>query len=146
MRSLQQLPLARQRSIGYARAMPRLSQMRAKDPDSGETFYVPMLRSIAGECEPVGWRHWPAHQQCEHLLGMSLSRMRDILSWPPGDCDAVRLNAMVQVIRVVAGIASKASSRHVDRETEARFREVIEKMATTNSVSSDAPKGEDVSR
>jgi hypothetical protein len=71
--------------------------------------------------------------------------MRDILSWPPGDCDAVRLNAQVQVIRVVAGIASKASARSVDRETEARFREVIEKMATTNGMPPTSPKGDDVS-
>jgi len=120
--------------------------MLAKDESGNVIMAVPKLRSVTGELEPPGWKHWPPHERCEYLLGMSLDRMREYLSWPAADCDAVRLNAQVQIIRVVAGIASKVGTRAADHETAARINEAIARMqATTNSVPAGAPKPDDAS-
>jgi hypothetical protein len=42
-----------------------------------------------------------------HLLGMSLDRMHDYLSWPADNLDPCRLAAPAQVIRVIAMVAAK---------------------------------------
>jgi len=83
----------------------------ALDPTTGEVVVIPWLPPVAGASKPPGWNHWSPAEKCEHLLGMSLDRMREYLSWPPDDLDRHRLAAQVQVIRVVATIAAKVRER-----------------------------------
>ena len=44
----------------------------------------------------------------KHLLGMSLDRAIEIVSWPLAECDPPRLSLQVQVIRILVKIAGKA--------------------------------------
>src|SRR5215471_17280261 len=57
--------------------------------------------------DPPGWNRWSAAEKVEHLLGLSLDRMHDYLSWPADGLDPHRLAAQTQVIRVVAVVAAK---------------------------------------
>jgi hypothetical protein len=65
------------------------------------------LPSVTGAQKPPGWNRWSAAEKVEHLLGMSLDRMLDYLSWPADGLDPYRLAAQAQVIRVVAMVAAK---------------------------------------
>ena len=44
----------------------------------------------------------------KRLLGISLDRALEIVSWPLAECDPPRLSLQVQVIRIVVKIALKA--------------------------------------
>jgi hypothetical protein len=57
---------------------------------------------------PRGWRHWSPAEKIEHLLGMSLDDMAEIMSWPIADLDPFRLSVKSQVIRTVFAIGAKA--------------------------------------
>jgi hypothetical protein len=48
-----------------------------------------------------------AREKVEHLLGMSLDQMHDILSWRAAELDPYRLSAQWQVARVVLMIGTK---------------------------------------
>ena len=109
--------------------MRRLRQSGALDPDTGEVIVIPRLPRVAGASKPPGWDRWPAAEKAEHLLGLSLDRMRDYLSWPPDDLDPHRLAAQVQVIRVVAMVAAKVGERRPDPEVAERFRRAMERAA-----------------
>jgi len=43
----------------------------------------------------------------EHLLGLSLDRMHEYLSWPADKLDPYQLAGQTQVIRAVAMVAAK---------------------------------------
>ena len=68
-------------------------------------------------------------EKVEHLLGMSLDRMAEILGWPADGLDPYRLAAQTQVIRVVAMVAAKAGERRLDAEAEAALRAAMAKTA-----------------
>jgi len=78
---------------------------------------------------PSGWNQWSPDEKAEHLLGMSLDRMREYLSWPAEGLDPHRLAAQTQVIRVVAMVAAKVGERRFDHEAAERFRQLMERFA-----------------
>ena len=98
--------------------MRKLRKTGAVDQDSN-LVTIPRLPSVAGANRPPGWNRWSTAEKVEHLLGMSLERMHDYLSWPADGLDPYRLAAQAQVIRVVAMVAAKVgveARRARDRE------------------------------
>jgi hypothetical protein len=59
----------------------RLRKTGAVDP-GGNVVTIPRLPSVAGSNKPPGWDRWSPAEKVEHLLGLSLDRMHDYLSWP----------------------------------------------------------------
>jgi hypothetical protein len=86
--------------------MRRLRKTGAVDQD-GNVVTIPRLPSVAGSNKPPGRNRWSPAEKAEHLLGLSLDRMHEYLSWPADDLDPYRLAAQTQVIRVVAMVAAK---------------------------------------
>src|SRR5262245_31929481 len=87
-------PLKRQRKQG----------VRLADGSIIPFPYMPRVTDL-----PPGWRHWSPAEKIEHLLGMSLDRCYEILSWPMTELDPLRLSVWMQVWRVVFAIGIKAS-------------------------------------
>ena len=85
--------------------MRKLRKTGAVDRD-GNVVIIPRP-SVAGSNKPPGWNRWSPAEKVEHLLGLSLDRMHDYLSWPADDLDPHRLAAQTQVIRVVAIMTAK---------------------------------------
>ena len=85
----------------------------------GKLITIPRLPSVTGTNKPTGWNRWSAAEKVEHLLGLSLDRMREYLSWPADDLDPYRLAAQTQVIRVVAMVGAKVGDQ-ARREREGR--------------------------
>jgi hypothetical protein len=73
---------------------------------NGEVIAFPRMPRVADL--PRGWRHWSPAEKVEHLLGMSLDRCREILSWPTRELDPFRLSVQAQVSRVIFMIGIKA--------------------------------------
>jgi hypothetical protein len=71
--------------------------------------------------KPPGWNRWSAAEKAEHLLGLSLDRMHDYLSWPADSLDPYRLAAQTQVVRVIAMVAAKVGGEAA-REHDPRAR------------------------
>ena len=99
-------PLKRQRKLG----------VRAEDGSVIAFPYMPRVSEL-----PPGWQHCSPAEKIEHLLGMSLDRCYEVLSWPMTDLDPFRLSVWVQVWRVVFAIGIKAYldgslSRAAERE------------------------------
>src|SRR5262249_4723115 len=86
--------------------MRKLRKTGAVDQD-GNVVTIPRLPPVAGSNKPPGWNRWSPAEKAEHLLGLSLDRMHDYLSWPADGLDPYRLAAQTQVIRVVAMVAAK---------------------------------------
>jgi hypothetical protein len=86
--------------------MRKLRKTGAVDQD-GNIVTVPRLPSVAGSNKPPGWNRWSPAEKAEHLLGLSLDRMHEYLSWSADDLDTYRLAAQTQVIGVVAMVAAK---------------------------------------
>ena len=104
--------------------MRRLRKTGAVDQD-GYVITIPRLPSVAGANKPSDWDQWSAAEKVEHLLGLSLDRMHDYLSWPADDLDPYRLAAQTQVIRVVAMVAAKVGEEaRRQRNREAVFGEM----------------------
>ena len=98
--------------------MRKLRKTGAVDQD-GNAITIPRLPSVAGTDKPSGWDRWSAAEKVEHLLGLSLDRIHDYLSWPADGLDPYRLAAQTQVIRVVALVAAKVGEearRQRDRQ------------------------------
>ena len=85
-------PLKRQRKQGVRLADGRVI-----------TFpYMPRVAEL-----PAGWRHFPAAQKIEHLIG--LDRCYEILSWGSYvELDPLRRSFQMQVMRVLLPIGIKA--------------------------------------
>ena len=110
-------PLKRQRKLG----------IRAED---GSIIAFPRMPRVSAL--PPGWRHWSPAEKIEHLLGMSLDRCYEILSWPMTDLDPFRFSVWVQVWRVVFTIGIKAYlDRSLDRAAgrERDRQGVLEELA-----------------
>jgi len=98
--------------------MRRLRKTGAVD-ENGNLVTIPRLPSVTGANKPPGWNRWSAAEKAQHLLDMSLDRMRDYLSWPADELDPHRLATQTQVIRVIAVVAAKVGDearRERDRE------------------------------
>jgi hypothetical protein len=98
--------------------MRKLRKTGAVD-ENGNLVTIPRLPSVTGANKPPGWNRWSAAEKAQHLLDMSLDRMRDYLSWPADELDPHRLAAQTQVIRVIAVVAAKVGDearRESDRE------------------------------
>jgi len=106
--------------------MRKLRKTGAVDQD-GSLVTIPRLPSVSGANKPPGWNRWSAAEKVEHLLGLSLERMRDYLSWPPDDLDPYRLAAQTQIIRVVAMIAAKVGVAARDRDRERLIAELAQR-------------------
>jgi hypothetical protein len=86
-------PLKRQRKLG----------IRA---DDGRIIAFPYMPRVADL--PSGWRHFSAAEKIEHLLGITLDDMDEILSWPIAELDSFRLSVRLQVMRIIFAIGVKA--------------------------------------
>ena len=102
--------------------MRKLRKTGAVDQD-GNIVTIPRLPSVAGCNKPPGWNRWSAAEKAEHLLGLSLDRMHEYLSWPADDLDPYRLAAQTQVIRVVAMVAAKVGGEAVRERDRQRIIE-----------------------
>src|SRR5215471_13717030 len=87
--------------------MRRARKIGAVDQD-GNLVTIPRLPSVTNADKPAGWQRWSDAEKVQHLLGLSLDRMHDYLSWPPDNLDPHRLTAQSQAARVVAMIAARA--------------------------------------
>jgi hypothetical protein len=124
-------PLKRQRKLG----------IRNED---GSVIAFPRMPRVTDL--PRGWRHWSPSEKIEHLLGMSLDRCYEILSWPITELDPHRRHVWMQVWRIVFMIGIKAYldgslGREADRERnraavleeiDRKLRERAEQTARTN--------------
>jgi hypothetical protein len=81
------------------------------------------------EAARLGIIRWSAAEKVEHLLGLSLDRMRAYLSWPADGLDPYRLAAQTQVFRVVAMVAAKGGERRFDHEAAEKLRQAMERSA-----------------
>jgi hypothetical protein len=86
--------------------MRKLRKTGAVDQD-GNVVTIPRLPSVASSNKPPGWNRWSEAEKVEHLLGMSLDRMHDYLSWPADGLDPCRLAAQTQAVRVIVMVAAK---------------------------------------
>ena len=83
----------------------RKAEVRAED---GSIIAFPRLSHPRAGLPHASWRVLGPAEKIERLLGMSLDRCYEILSWSPGEIDPHRLNMLVQVWRVVFMIGVKA--------------------------------------
>jgi hypothetical protein len=102
--------------------MRKLRKTGAVDQD-GNIVTIPRLPSITGPHRPPGWNRWGPAEKAEHLLGLSLDRMHEYLSWPADDLDPYRLAAQVQVVRVVAMVAAKVGGEAARKRERQRIIE-----------------------
>jgi hypothetical protein len=107
--------------------MRKLRKTGAVDPATGEVVVIPRLPAVTGASKPPGWNRWSLAEKSDHLLGMSLDRMRENLAWPADGLDPHRLAAQTQVLRVVATVAAKAGERPFDHEIAERLRRAMER-------------------
>ena len=87
-------PLKRHRKLGV------------RDED-GNVVAFPFLPRVTGASHPPGWRQWSPADKVEHLLGMSLDQMHDVLSWRAAELDPYRLSVQWQVARVILMVGAK---------------------------------------
>ena len=87
-------PLKRQRKAGVT------------DPVTGELIPFPYMPRVTEL--PKGWKHFSTAAKIEHLLGMNLTRVAEIQSWPVFQLDQLQLSLWFQVWRVVFMIGTKA--------------------------------------
>ena len=113
--------------------MRRLRKTGARDPTTGEVIVIPRLPPITGSSKPLGWNRWSAADKIEHLLGLSLDRMAEYLSWPADGLDPYRLAAQTQVIRVVTVVGAKAGRRRIDHEAVEHFRQTLERAVAARN-------------
>jgi hypothetical protein len=86
-------PLKRERKAG----------IRADDASVIAFRYMPRVADL-----PRGWRHWSPAEKIEHLLGMSLDRCCEILSWSRvSELDPHGMSMLAQVLRVILMICVK---------------------------------------
>jgi hypothetical protein len=74
--------------------------------DEGSVIAFPRMTRTADL--PPGWRHWSPAEKIEHLLGMTLDDIAEIMSWPIAELDRFRLSVRLQVMRIILAIGAKA--------------------------------------
>jgi hypothetical protein len=98
--------------------------------DDGSVIAFPYMPRVADL--PPGWRRWSTAEKVEHLLGMPLDRVAEILSSPPAELDPLRLSLWMQVWRIVFRIGVKAMLDGTLEREAARERgrkRVLEELA-----------------
>jgi hypothetical protein len=113
-------PLKRQRKAGVS------------DPASGELVQFPRLTHPRAGLSHAEWRALSPGGKIERLLGMSLDRAAEIMSWPLAECDSPRLAVKMQVWRVVFTICVKAvlnGSLGRDAARERDRQRILEELA-----------------
>jgi hypothetical protein len=86
--------------------LKRLRKLGVHDKD-GSVIAFPYMPRVAEL--PRGWRHWSLAAKVEHLLGMTLDDIAEILSWGPiAELDPLRLSVRMQAWRVVFAIGTNA--------------------------------------
>jgi hypothetical protein len=101
--------------------MKRMRKAGITDPVTGELVPFPYMPRVTEL--PPGWRWLSTAEKVEHLLGMSLDRAAEILTWPVAELDPLRLSLRMQVWHVVFMIGVKAMlngtlAREADRERD----------------------------
>ena len=86
--------------------MKRVRKAGITDPVTGELVPFPYMPRVAEL--PPRWRWFSTAERVEHLLGMSLDRAAEILTWPLAELDPLQLSLQMQVWRVVFMIGVKA--------------------------------------
>ena len=90
-------PLKRQRKAGVT------------DPVTGELVQFPRLTHPRAGLSHAQWRALGPGEKLEHLFGMSLDDLYEIMSWEPiAELDPARLAVRMQVTRTVFTICMKA--------------------------------------
>ena len=79
--------------------------------DDGSVISFPYLSHPRAGLSHAEWRALGPGEKLERLFGMSLDDLYEIMSWPIGELDPVRLSVRMQVIRVVFVVGAKA---HLD--------------------------------
>ena len=106
--------------------MHKLSKTGAVDQD-GKVVTIPRLPSVTNADKPPGWDRWSEAEKVQHLLGLSLDRMHDYLSWPPDNLDPHRLAAQTQAARVVTMVAARVGvEARRSREREQVLQALVE--------------------
>jgi hypothetical protein len=114
--------------------MRKLRKTGAIDQD-GNVVTIPRLPSVTGVNKPPDWNRWSAAEKVQHLLGLSLDRMHDYLSWPADGLDPYRLAAQAQVSRVVAVVAAKVGDEaRREHDRERALSALIKRFEETSSV------------
>jgi hypothetical protein len=86
--------------------MRKLRKTGVRDAN-GKVVAFPFLPRVADL--PPRWGQWSPSEKIERLLGMSLYRCCEILSWAPtSELDRLRLSMQVQVLRVILMIGTRA--------------------------------------
>jgi hypothetical protein len=85
--------------------LKRQHKLGVRDAD-GSVIAFPRMPRAADL--PRGWRYWSPAEKIEHLLGVSLDDMAEIMSWPIAELDPFRLSVKLQVMRIILAVGAKA--------------------------------------
>ena len=85
----------------------RARQSGARDANGAIIAFPRLSRPRAG-LSHAQWRALSPGEKLERLFGMSLDDIYEIMSWPIGELDPLRLSVRMQVLRVVFPIGAKA--------------------------------------
>ena len=108
--------------------MRRARKIGAVDQD-GNLVTIPRLPSVTNADKPAGWQRWSDAEKVQYLLGLSLDRMHDYLSWPPDNLDPHRLTAQAQAARVVTMIAARVGvEARRSRERDEALARLVESL------------------
>jgi hypothetical protein len=83
-----------------------LKRQRKTGIRDGSVIAFPHMPRVAEL--PRGWRHWSPAEKIEHLLGMTLDDIAEIMSWPIAGLDPFRLSVRSQVLRIILMIGVRA--------------------------------------
>ena len=86
----------------------------------------------AGSNKPPGWNRWSPAEKAEHLLGLSLDRMHEYLSWPADDLDLYRLATQTQVIRVSQWSGPRSETRPGESARDGELCKLLRKIEAEN--------------
>ena len=99
------------------------------DPLTGELIPFPYMPRVAELS--AGWRRFSTAEKIEHLLGMDLTRVYEILSWPLDDLDPLQRALRTQVWRVVFTFGLRAMLNgefYRERDRKAALEELARRL------------------
>ena len=80
----------------------------APETQTAQSSPFPRLSHPRAGLSHAQWRALSPGEKLERLFGMSLDDIYEIMSWPIGELDPLRLSVRMQVLRVVFPIGAKA--------------------------------------
>jgi hypothetical protein len=111
----------------------KLRKTGAIDP-SGEIVVIPRLPPMTAADKPLGWNQWSPAEKIEYLLGMSLDRAHDYLSWRPDEIDPHRLAAQKEVVRLVTTVAARLGvEAHRERSRAATLEDLAQRYKASSA-------------